>query len=504
MLNQISVHNLTYTYESSPEAVLSDVSMTFSHGWTGIVGNNGTGKTTLLRIVSGALGGFEGNLNPDPSSYGGVYCAQPTEYLPDNAKDFALDYSADAVRLRSILDVDEDWIWRFDTLSHGERKRLQIAVALWQNPAVLALDEPTNHIDAATREQLVRALKHYDGVGLLVSHDRAFLDALVFQCLFFEDGKIVMRPGSYSEARSQSELERKTIIDERKSAKASLRQISGEKARRAEVATRADAKSSKRHTNPKDHSAKAQIDLARLTGQDGKAGKLSVQMDTKLKAAEKRLASAHVAKRYEGDIWVDGAPAKRGVLVTLPEGSISMGERLLHHPTLYVGNTDHIGLSGQNGAGKSTLVNAIMTALPNDVRSHTLYIPQELTISEGREVLEELRGLGKDEQGRVLSAVAQLNSPPTRILSGDNLSPGELRKVMLAMGIVRSPYLIVMDEPTNHLDIHSTEALERVLSDCPCALILVSHDTQFLSALTEASWDFTIDSVTRDTTVSVR
>jgi ATPase subunit of ABC transporter with duplicated ATPase domains len=209
MLNQISVHNLTYIYESSPEAVLSDVSMTFSHGWTGVVGNNGTGKTTLLRIVSGALTGFEGNLNPDPSSYGGVYCAQPTEHLPDYAQDFALDYSADAVRLRSILDVDEDWIWRFDTLSHGERKRLQIAVALWQNPAVLALDEPTNHIDAATREQLVRALKYYDGVGLLVSHDRAFLDALVFQCLFFEDGKTIMRPGSYSEAREQSELERK-------------------------------------------------------------------------------------------------------------------------------------------------------------------------------------------------------------------------------------------------------------------------------------------------------
>ena len=93
------------------------------------------------------------------------------------------------------------------------------------------------------------------------------------------------------------------------------------------------------------------------------------------------------------------------------------------------------------------------------------------------------------DRGRVLSMVAQLNSDPDRILEGGRTSPGELRKLMLAEGILRHPALIVMDEPTNHLDLHSTEALERALAAYPGALVLVSHDRRFLSACTSRTWE---------------
>jgi ATPase subunit of ABC transporter with duplicated ATPase domains len=95
-------------------------------------------------------------------------------------------------------------------------------------------------------------------------------------------------------------------------------------------------------------------------------------------------------------------------------------------------------------------------------------------------------------KGQLLSIVARLGSPPARILEGEALSPGELRKVMLARGVLERPQLIIMDEPTNHLDLPSTEALEQMLAACPCALLLVSHDERFLRATCDKLWRFEV------------
>ena len=103
--------------------------------------------------------------------------------------------------------------------------------------------------------------------------------------------------------------------------------------------------------------------------------------------------------------------------------------------------------------------------------------------------MDLLNGLPSVQRGRVLSIVALLNSDPNRILEGDSISPGEMRKLMLALGILDSPELIVMDEPTNHLDLGSTEALERMLSGYPGALLLVSHDAAFIQAATSIVWE---------------
>ena len=125
--------------------------------------------------------------------------------------------------------------------------------------------------------------------------------------------------------------------------------------------------------------------------------------------------------------------------------------------------------------------------LPADIT--VIDIPQELEEGARSRVVEDVRALSPADRGRVLSTVAQLNSDPDRILEGGRTSPGELRKLMLAEGILRHPQLIVMDEPTNHLDLHSTEALERALAAYPGALVLVSHDRRFLSACTDRTWE---------------
>ncbi|MCL2757631.1 MAG: ATP-binding cassette domain-containing protein, partial [Coriobacteriia bacterium] len=210
---QLSFTNISYSYEDSPELALGPVIATFPKGWTGIVGNNGSGKTTLLRLACGLLSPKSGSITP---RIAGVYCAQETELRPASTDDFVMDFSTEALRIRSLLGIEDDWAWHYDTLSEGQRKRLQVAVALWQDPQLLALDEPTNHVDAPTRSLLLAALAGFRGIGLLVSHDREMLDALVQQCLFLSSGSAIMRPGIYSQGCEQAELELLSAKRERK------------------------------------------------------------------------------------------------------------------------------------------------------------------------------------------------------------------------------------------------------------------------------------------------
>jgi ATPase subunit of ABC transporter with duplicated ATPase domains len=116
------------------------------------------------------------------------------------------------------------------------------------------------------------------------------------------------------------------------------------------------------------------------------------------------------------------------------------------------------------------------------------WIPQEVAIRTSREILDEAREASEEDRGRLFTIVSRLGSRPDRLLESVEPSPGETRKLLLAQAVIRSPHLIAMDEPTNHMDIPSIECLEEALADCPCALLLVSHDLRFLQCVTEIWW----------------
>lgn len=481
---QLTLSGIRYTYPSALEPILNNVTISFAEGWTGLLGDNGCGKTTLAKIACGLITPDAGSVSP---SLVCLYCAQETEDAPEALYDFASDFGREARMLRDALGLEDDMAWRYDALSFGERKKLQVACALWQRPDVLVLDEPTNHIDHDARERIAVLLKRFRGIGILISHDRELLDEVAARCASFEASGIVVRPGGYSAAHAQAELERTSLVRERRAAKDELAKLAAEKAERSREADRAQARRSKRHLDPKDKSAKAKIDLAVYTGQDGARGKLSVQMDARVQAAKRRVAAAFVHKRYDGDLWVDAEPSPRKVVAHIEATSIPCGADTLEIPELFVGNRDHIGIVGPNGAGKSILLAYMTSRLANDLA--VLNMPQELSAEERARVIYGVRALAPAERGRVLSTVAQLNSDPDRILEGAKTSPGELRKLMLAAGLLERPVLIIMDEPTNHLDLHSTEALERALAAYPGALLLVSHDRMFLEGCTNAIWE---------------
>jgi ATPase subunit of ABC transporter with duplicated ATPase domains len=124
-------------------------------------------------------------------------------------------------------------------------------------------------------------------------------------------------------------------------------------------------------------------------------------------------------------------------------------------------------------------------ALPQE---RIVYIPQEISADQAVAIVKGVRQLHKEQLGMFMTIISSLGSDPQRLLETDLPSPGEMRKLMLALGVVHCPYLIIMDEPTNHLDLPAIETLERTLDSCDCALVLVSHDPVFLKALVNIHW----------------
>lgn len=496
----LQFQNVTFRHEQSSQTLLEDVTLQCPPGWTGVVGPNGAGKTTLLLLACGQLSPTQGQVR---GSGRALYCPQRTDDPPELFGEFLDDTDGEVCALRGRLQIDPDGGARWETLSHGERKRVQIGVALWQAPAILLLDEPTNHIDAQARALLQGALEAYRGIGLLVSHDRELLDALCSRCLFLEPPSVRLRQGNYTQAAELEKLDGVRAQRQRELAKEQVARLQRSAAQRQREASQADRKRSKRDLDLRDHDGRSKIDQARLAGADGHAGKIAGQMQGRLRHAQEALDAARVRKAYRSGIWIPGERSHRDTLIHLGPGSLPLGEgRRLRHPELSIRPTDRVAVTGPNGSGKSTLVRHLMArqSLPTE---RVCWIPQEVPLQTSREILDEARGASEADRGRLFTVVSRLGSRPDRLLESMEPSPGETRKLLLAQAVVRSPHLIAMDEPTNHMDLPSIECLEEALADCPCALLLVSHDLRFLRRVTEVWWRIEQIAGSADTIVRV-
>ena len=483
--SSILFQNVSFTYERATQPLIRDLSVHFTRGWTGIVGANGAGKSTILKLATGAMRPQQGRVAIPELA---IYCPQRTDKAPELLDDLIHAVDGGAFRTKGRLGVENDWMKRWPTLSHGERKRAQIAVAMWRKPQVLAVDEPTNHLDVEAQNLLFDALAAFNGIGILVSHDRRFLDDLCRQCLFVDPPGAVLRPGNYSHGLQQAEKDEQTAQKQRNQAKHDFSKIRREAIKRRDAASQANRKRSKRGLTLKDHDSREKVNLARFTGKDGSAGKQFNQLGGRLTRARKKMDSIKVKKTYKMAIWMPGAKSKRNTLFNLPAGCIPLGgDRWLHFPDLSMKPDDRIALTGLNGCGKSTFVGYIMRSL-NLQEHHVTYIPQEIDIHASQDVMARARDLPDEKLGQMMTIVSCLGSRPRRLLESVEPSPGEIRKVLLATGIVNLPHLIIMDEPTNHLDLPSIECLEQALADCPCGLFLVSHDRRFLDALVHKRW----------------
>ena len=393
------------------------------------------------------------------------------------------DKTACRVRARLGLEYADPEVW--ETLSHGWRKRWQMAAALAERPDLLLLDEPTNHVDEPTRGIFLAALSAFDGLGVLVSHDRGFLTALCSSTVLVRGGRVSSYPLPYAQAREQWRRQDATMAQERTAAvqrhRKAVRLLERQR-RQAEAAS-------------KNISARRRM-------------KSSRDADGRSVARKERAAKAAATHSRRASVLRDGAESAKGALAALEPAEKERGGRIVvasARPRSSTGRLlewrcperdveirleadSRIHLTGVNGAGKSTILSALCAAA-EDRKLACLHMPQEHSADEAGRLLRDLLDLPLEPRVRVLQIAARLGFEPDRLATVRRVSPGEARKLHLAWGLSHPHHLLLLDEPTNHLDVETIERIEEALRAYEGALVLVTHDAELAAATTTTQWE---------------
>ena len=283
--NFLQINNLTFSYSNSSTQLFDDFSLTFYDGWTTLAGSNGTGKSTLLKLIAFQIfcdDGkilFNGNLvTKEFAEQKIIYCSQETSQIPENLYVAFWSPENDVRKFFSMLQITESQLERWETLSGGEKKRIQIACALAENPDVLLLDEPTNHLDELSKNLIIGTLKEFLGIGIVVSHDRNFCDELCKKTVWlyrenvkFQGGKDFVVAESFNASFSDSiRLIEENAVSSRNAWNQLDKKAKSEQSRIHQLQVEAEksrARLQKRGIADKnDHDTKRKIDVARVSG----------------------------------------------------------------------------------------------------------------------------------------------------------------------------------------------------------------------------------------------
>ena len=472
----LSAQNLEKTYME--RKVLDDVSFFLGEGdKVGIIGINGTGKSTLLRILAGAEEPDSGTVIrtkgvrvsylpqiPEFDTHGSVL-EQVMAHLPLDLK-AAKEFEAKSILGKlGIADYDRD----ISTLSGGERRRVGIAAALIQPSDVLLLDEPTNHIDNDTVQLLEEQLRKYRGAIVMVTHDRYFLNRITQKIVEVDRGKIYEYNGSYStylEQKAQREADAEA--QERKN-----RTLYGQELEWIRRGVRARGTKSKdrieRFHALENRDKPQETEKMQLQSVSSRLGKKTIELE-------------HLSKS------IDGKQLLRDFSYKLPRDA-------------------RIGIVGHNGAGKSTLIKLICGDLLPDSGNVVLgdtvrigYFSQECEkMNPSQRVIDYIKETAERIQtpdGTVTAATMLerfLFTPELQWNRIEKLSGGERKRLYLLKVLMTAPNVLLLDEPTNDLDIVTLTILEDYLQSFSGAVIAISHDRYFLDKMASEIWELSGD-----------
>ncbi|CAK7021033.1 ATP-binding cassette domain-containing protein [Saezia sanguinis] len=469
----------------------------------GLIGRNGAGKSSLLKILAGLekpddgtiqwLGG-SGNertlrmiyVPQEPVFASGICVFDAVSEGVAEAKQLRADYETLATNsqtdphrldvLQTQIEALDGWTWEqrvdetlqrlhlpaqtmVDSLSGGMKKRVALARALVSRPEVLLLDEPTNHLDMDSITWLEELLKTFAGAIVLITHDRVFLDNVATRIIELDRGKLTSYPGNFA----------------------------------AYQRTKAEQLAYEAVINAKADKLLAQEEVWVRKGVEARRTR-SVSRITRLEQLrEKRQQRREMLGQVR--LGVDTGATSGKIVAELQNVSKAFGSRqIIDDFSITILRGDKVGLIGPNGAGKTTLLKIILGELPPDsgqVRQGTqiavAYFDQLREQLDLNATLADFISPGSEwveigtERKHVMSYLSDFLFSPQRANSPvSSLSGGERNRLLLARLLARPANVLVLDEPTNDLDIDTIELLEELLQNYPGTVFLVSHDRQFL------------------------
>ncbi|MGC0051717.1 ABC-F family ATP-binding cassette domain-containing protein [Brucella pituitosa] len=498
--------------------LFSGINFSVTGGRIGLVGRNGIGKSTLLKIMSGDL---------TPAS-GTVTRSGRIGVLEQNSGCDGERMLADLFGARDAFDTlariesgqgadtdfeQADWLLpqRFDDalqmfglslepqvllseLSGGQQTRAALAALLFQQPDLILLDEPTNNLDRDGRQAVADMLTKWSGAAVVVSHDRELLRTMDV-IAELSQGALTLYGGNWDFYHERKEQEREGAVRDLEIAQRDVKQVRLKAQEAAERQAKSDARGRKSRADAGMSKLllDAREDRAQKTGGrgDALAERNADRAQSQLREAE---AKVERVKPMRFDVEASLSPSGRVALEMLNVSGGPVPDRpVIRDVSLKIVGPERIVIRGANGAGKTSLLRLITGDLQPTAGEVRRFVPvamfdQQMSLMDREATLyENFRRLNKgasdNDAHAALARFSFRGESASRLAGG--LSGGELLRAALAciLGGTLKPELLILDEPTNHLDLDSIEALETALNEYEGGLLLVSHDQAFLDAI---------------------
>lgn len=522
-LPYILIHCLTYTIDNK-EPLFHALSLSFAQKKIGLVGRNGIGKSTLLKLISGEFEPILGSIERTGTV---VYCPQILECNVNSTVAQILGVAAKLqahyrIQQGSVAEEDfvllnDDWLIEervnqqlqqfglahlsldrlMHSLSGGEQTRLLLAKTFLAKPDFIILDEPTNNLDFTARKFLYNAISQWQGGLIVVSHDRTLLN-LMDQIIELTSLGAKTYGGNYDEClqlKTTAEAAAQNVLQSRIESLAKAQEVTQLRKERHE---QNEARGNKlKHTQIKAKGCYNKIELNAAKGRSESTNRrIRLQAGRKLEGIEAQLQLAkekiEIKEVIKINLETTRVPAGK-MIVDIEEVNFAYPDSkvVLNRFNLTIIGPERIALTGNNGSGKTTLIKLILGLLQPTSGKITLgtqrisYLDQAVSfLNPELSILKNFQGINpgvKDTDAHYgLAQFLFRNSTANKLVK--NLSGGEKLRAGLACALMSQipPQLLILDEPTNHLDLDSITNIELALKDYQGAMLVVSHDQKFL------------------------